>query len=329
MCQNPPCYLKFPQKPNSCKYLYFCVKFLIVTRQGNCRNPKMPSIFESEQVLKSAEPLKPAAAQLSLMFPQLEWDLKRAGYSVDVGQFLSIVIFSTLAIFFISMSLTSTSLIIAQGIVGSYGAFGISLVAAGLTFSYLMFVPRFKILSRGKLVDKHLEYMLKDLQIQLTAGIPIFDAMANVAKGGYGECSVIMNEIIQEVQSGESMTTVLDEYGMLSPSEYLRRVFWQIVNAVKTGSDVTLALKAISIDLRLEKENKIKIYGQELNLWGLIYMMAVVVAPSMGVTLLVILSSFIGGTQINERLFWIILFALVLFQIALLSIIRSKRPDIG
>ena len=289
----------------------------------------MPSLFESKQLLKSSEPLKPAADQLSLMFPQLEWDLKKAGYTADVGQFLSIVIFSTLAIFFISMSLTSTSLVIAQGIVGSYGALGISLIAAGLTFSYLMFVPRFKILSRGKLIDKHLEYMLKDMQIQLTAGIPIFDAMANVAKGGYGECSVIMNEIVQEVQSGESMTDALDNYGMLSPSEYLRRVFWQIVNAVKTGSDVTIALKAISVDLRLEKENKIKMYGQELNLWGLIYMMAVVVAPSMGVTLLVILSSFIGGTQINERLFWMILAGLILFQIVLISIIRNKRPDVG
>ena len=73
----------------------------------------------------------------------------------------------------------------------------------------------------------------------------------------------------------------------------------------------------------------IKMYGQELNLWGLIYMMAVIVAPSMGVTLLVILSSFIGGTQINEQLFWIILAGLILFQIVLISIIRNKRPDVG
>jgi len=289
----------------------------------------MPSLFESKQLLKSAEPLKPAADQLSLMFPQLEWDLKKAGYMIGVGEFLSIVLFATLAIFFISMALTSTSLVITQGIIGSYGALGISLVAAGLTFSYFMFVPKFKILRRGKLIDRNLEYMLKDMQIQLTAGIPLFDTLANIAKGGYGECSVIMNEIVQGVQSGESMTAVLDNYGMLSPSEHLRRVFWQIVNAVRTGSDVTLALRAISADIRLEKENKIKMYGQELNLWGLIYMMAVIVAPSMGVTLLVILSSFVGSTAINERLFWVILFGVVLFQMVLISIIRNKRPDVG
>jgi len=70
-------------------------------------------------------------------------------------------------------------------------------------------------------------------------------------------------------------------------------------------------------------------YGQELNLWGLIYMMAVIVAPSMGVTLLVILSSFVGSTAINERLFWVILFGVVLFQMVLISIIRNKRPDVG
>jgi len=279
--------------------------------------------------LKSAEPLKPAAEQISLMFPQLEWDLKKAGYMMNVGEFLSVAMFATLAIFLVTLLLTSTSLVVTQGIVGSYGALGISLVAAGLTFSYILFIPNFKILGREKMINVNLEYMLKDMEIQLTAGIPIFDTLANIARGGYGECSVVMNEVVQEVQSGQSMTTVLDNYGMLSPSEYLRRVFWQIVNAVKTGSDVTLSLKAVSNDIRLEKENKIKVYGQELNLWGLIYMMAVIVAPSMGVTLLVILSSFVGATSINERLFWIILVGIGAFQLVLISIIRNKRPDVG
>jgi len=170
--------------------------------------------------------------------------------------------------------------------------------------------------------------MLRDMQIQLTGGTPLFDSLGNIAKGGYGECSVICNNIVKEVQSGRSITRVLDEFGMLSPSEYLRRALWQIVNAVKTGSNVIVALKAISNDIRVEKENRIKMYGQELNLWGLIYMMVVVIMPSMGVTLLVILSSFIGGKMINENLFWVILFAVVVFQFLFITIIRGKRPTI-
>lgn len=289
----------------------------------------MGSIFESERVRNSARPLRPAAQQFLLMFPNLEWDLKKAGYTIDSVQYLAIVIFLTIIVFVTSITFITTPLLLRAKYTESSGSLAIATIITAISFVYLMVIPKFKILRRGMLIDRHLEYMLKDMQIQLTAGIPLFDTIANIAKGGYGECSRMMNEIVQEVQAGKSIIKVLDDFGMLAPSEYMRRVLWQIVNAVKTGSNVIIALKAISDDLRLEKENKIKIYGQELNLWSLIYMMSVIVAPSMGLTLLVILSSFIGGKMINESLFWVILFGVMLFQMVFISIIRSKRPDIG
>ena len=108
----------------------------------------------------------------------------------------------------------------------------------------------------------------------------------------------------------------------------MRRSLWQIANAMQTGSDIKLALVAISNDIRQEKENKIKIYGQELSLLGLVYMMIVIVAPSMGVTLLLILSSFLGGAMINMTIFWGVLAGVCMFQLVFVSIIRSKRPNI-
>ncbi len=288
----------------------------------------MPSIFESERLNSSAGPLKPAAQQLSLLFPNLKWNLKKAGYTIDPIAYLAITIFFTIGIFVLSLVLTTTPFILNQKFSETPTGFLISGIVAVMTFSYFMLVPRMRVLKRAKLIDKNLEYMLRDMQIQLTGGTPLFDTLGNIAKGGYGECSVICSNIVKEVQSGRSITRVLDEFGMLSPSEYLRRALWQIVNAVKTGSNVTLALKAISNDIRQEKENSIKIYGQELNLWGLIYMMLVVILPSMGVTLLVILSSFIGGKAINQDIFYLILFAVFFFQIAFISIIRSKRPSV-
>lgn len=286
----------------------------------------MPSIFESGRIGTSASPLKPAAQQLSILFPNLEWNLKKAGYETDAIGYLAIAIFLTVGVVVLSLILTTTPLIIQQKISETYTGILISGIIGMLTFTYFMLIPRMRIIKRAKLIDKNLEYMLRDMQIQLTAGTPLFDTLSNIAKGGYGECSIICENMIKEVQSGRSITRVLDEYGMLSPSEYLRRALWQIVNAVKTGSNVTLALKAISTDIRVEKENRIKIYGQELNLWGLIYMMVIIIMPSMGVTLLIILSSFLGGKIINPELFYIILIAVALFQMTFISIIRSKRP---
>jgi archaeal flagellar protein FlaJ len=197
-----------------------------------------------------------------------------------------------------------------------------------LTLVYLLMLPSVKMTKRASMIDNELEFMLKDMEIQLSAGVPLFDTIVNVAKGEYGECSYIAEGIIQEVEQGKSMTDVLDDVGMWSPSEYLRKTLWQIVNALKSGSDVAQALEVISNDIRLEKENRIKAYGKELNLYGLIYLMLAVILPSMGVTLLVILSSFLGKGMINEKMFYIILFFLAVFQLIFIMFVRSKRPNI-
>ncbi|OYT41265.1 MAG: hypothetical protein B6U86_02660 [Candidatus Altiarchaeales archaeon ex4484_43] len=289
----------------------------------------MPSPFDSEKLQDSARVLSSPAKRLLLMFPDLEWDLKRAGYEMGAVEYMGVVLFITIAAFGITTSVMAIPMFIAQTEVDPYITAGIPIIVTLFAFFYFLFMPRLTVMREGRLIDKDLEYMLKDMQIQLTAGVPLFNILANIAAGGYGACSKWVGDMVQEVESGGSMRDVLNNYGMLSPSEHMRRALWQIANAMQTGSDIKTALVALSNDIRQEKENKIKMYGQELSLWGLVYMITVIVAPSMGVTLLVVLSSFIGGAMINMDLFWGVLGGVIVFQLVFISIIRSKRPDIG
>ncbi|RLI92611.1 MAG: hypothetical protein DRO89_01820 [Candidatus Altiarchaeales archaeon] len=289
----------------------------------------MPLPFDPEKLQDSARVLSSPAERLLLMFPDLEWDLKRAGYKVGAVEYMSVVLFITISVFVITSLLIVAPLFIAQTEVNPYITASIPIIVPLFAFFYFLFMPRLTVMRESRLIDKDLEYMLKDMQIQLTAGVPLFNILANIAAGGYGACSKWVGDIVREVESGGSMRDVLNNYGMLSPSEHMRRALWQIANAMQTGSDIKTALVALSNDIRQEKENKIKTYGQELSLWGLIYMIAVIVAPSMGVTLLVVLSSFVGGAMINMDLFWGVLIGVIIFQLLFISIIRSKRPDIG
>ncbi len=286
------------------------------------------SFFESKKINSLVNPLKPVSWGAITLFPDLNWNLKKAGIKVDAILYLSIALFVALMTFTISTVTIAIPLIL-KGTM----EFATGLIIAGilgiLAFIYVLLIPNLRIARNRTGIDKNLEYMLKDMEIQLTAGIPLFDIFVNVASGGYGECSVVCNKVVQEVQSGKSIVNVLDEFGMLSSSEYLRRVFWQIVNALKTGSNVGISLKMISTELKEEKENRITAYSQELSLWSLVYMLAVIVLPSMGVTLILILSSFLGGAMITEMIFWIILVGIIFVQIIFLSIIRSKRPDVN
>ncbi len=289
----------------------------------------MVSILESELVETASKPFRSTAERLTVLFPSLEWDLKKAGYIIDTIQFLSVVLYLTTLVFVTSVLFTTLPIIMLEGFTRTL--YFLVIFCAGvsaLTFFYLIITPHARMQRRARLIDKDLEYMLKDIEIQLSAGIPLFDTFVNVSRGQYGECSAIANGIVQEVESGKSITDVLNDVGMWSPSEYLRGVLWQIVNAVKTGSNVSEVLGALSEDIRIDKKSRIESYGHELNLWGLIYMMGAIIMPSMGVTLMIILSTFLGAKIINERLLWIILLALMIFQTLLITFIKGRRPEV-
>ncbi|ODS39273.1 MAG: hypothetical protein A7316_05910 [Candidatus Altiarchaeales archaeon WOR_SM1_86-2] len=68
-----------------------------------------------------------------------------------------------------------------------------------------------------------------------------------------------------------------------------------------------------------------------LCIWKLFYVLAVILLPSIGVTLLVILSSFSGEGVISEVLFWLMLFFVIIFQVIFLikfrQFIRERAMD--
>jgi len=288
----------------------------------------MTSIFESEKLKESSSFLNDYTVKLTLLFPDLEWNLKKSGQELSAPQFLSAVIYASLFTLLILIVIIGVPLVALVGTEKLYITLISTLLLTSAVFLYLLFMPKAIIRKRSREIDKHLEYMLKDIRIQLSSGVPLFDTLVNVSRGKYGQCSEITEAIVEEVESGSSMVEVLDRVGLWSPSDHLRNVLWQIVNAVKSGSDIKRVLDAIAQDIRIEKENKIKAYGQELNLWGLIYMMLAIVAPSMGVTLVIILSSFIGTGFVTERLFWLILVGLIVFQSLFITYVKSRRPDI-
>jgi len=284
--------------------------------------------FKSQRIKDSAMAFKDSAERLSVAFPELQWDLKRAGYDIDAIQYIAVTLLMTFIAFITVMLFILSLMIIVKVSFDLYLAAGIPIIVSLFTFFYVLSLPKLETARRGRLIDRDLEYMLKDMQIQLTAGIPLFNTISNIAEGDYGACSTICSKIVGDIESGKSINDVLNEYGIISPSEHLRRVLWQISNAIQTGSDVKHVLAAISVEIQREKENKIESYGKELSLWGLIYMMFIIVAPSMGITLLLILSSFLGGGMINEDTFWLVLILLAIIQIIFIYVVRSKRPEI-
>lgn len=289
----------------------------------------MPSAFESERLRTTSKPFIGIAQKLERIVPNLEWNLEQAGIHVDPLTYVSIAVYMAFSVGLATFAgIALPAYLINKLDIGLPMAIGASVGLGVFMMFYMLIMPRVKIKKRGALIERNLSYALKDLEIQTGAGIPIFDAIVHVANGGYGECSDEFRQVIKKVESGQSVIRALDEVGMHTASPFLRRIIWQIVNSMYAGSDVSIALKAISNDLTREKETKIKAYGQEMNLWSLMYMLMVIVLPSQGITLLIILSTLVDifGAIDKNLVFGGIVVFMLFFQFMLIGMIKNKRP---
>ena len=98
-----------------------------------------------------------------------------------------------------------------------------------------------------------------------------------------------------------------------------------MLNAIKTGTNIEESLDHIVNDIIKEQLISIKKYGQELNPWTLMYMMFAVILPSLGITFMMILSTF-TGTGFPPIMFVTILVGLAFFQMIFMNLVKSKRP---
>jgi len=81
--------------------------------------------------------------------------------------------------------------------------------------------------------------------------------------------------------------------------------------------------------MKLSQEQRVRIrkYGSQLSPYALMYLMLTVILPTLGISFLIILSSF-SGIQVPEAFFLMVWGVVVLFQIMFIGMIKSSRPSV-
>ena len=268
------------------------------------------------------------AEPMMKVFPHVELDLKQAEFDINVRDYLSIAFFSALFMLFITYFVFLAITVRVVTIEKSFAmSFFVSMTLFVITLFYIVNYPKLIVKKRIFNMERNLIYAVRHMYVQVTSGVPVFNAIASVANGNYDAVSKELKETINMVNTGMSVDKALDRIATKNPSLYFRRVIWQISNGVKSGSDLGLVLKN-SIDyLSSEQKIAMKRYGSQLNPMTLAYMMVAVIIPSLGVTFLIVLSSF-SKVPVGETVFWGILAFLIVFQFMFLGIMKSRRPNI-
>ncbi|MBI2140378.1 type II secretion system F family protein [Candidatus Woesearchaeota archaeon] len=263
------------------------------------------------------------------MFPFLKLHLKQAQIDISVKEYLSACIVASLSfsVFFGAL------LFMVLRVSGVEKAITFSLAVSGVFTLFVLLqqivYPKIFAQRRVKDIEKNLLPTLQNMVVQLNAGVPLFDAIVNIANSDYGGVSTEFSRAVKSISAGNPQIEALEEIAAVNPSLFFRRAIWQLVNGMKSGADISRVINEIISSLSEEQLLQIQRYGSQLNPLAMFYMLVVVIVPSLGMTFLIILSSFISlDEQTTKTIFWALLGIVVFFQIMFMGIIKSKRPNL-
>jgi flagellar protein FlaJ len=198
-----------------------------------------------------------------------------------------------------------------------------------ITFLFLfLYYPRILVQKRAGQIDRRLAFALKDLLLQVSSGVCLFNGMTNVSKAGYDEISDEFDKVVREINAGVNEVDALERMGLRTESRFVKKTIWQLVNVMRSGSSVAGALRSVVGSLILFEQKLIRDFTQELNLWSLVYMIFAVIAPTLGTTMLIILSAF-GGAGVSKELFIAVLIVSFFAQASIVGFVKNRRPVIN
>ena len=262
--------------------------------------------------------------RIAKTFPGLKPKLKQAGMDDKPEDFIKKTFVSAFYMttgLVISLFLLLAKLNVLNGIL-----FLIVPVIFLVMFFYMIRLPDVKIAKKEKDISKEIVFAGRFIVIELESGVPLYNAMINVSKN-YKVIGRYFKEIIDKVDLGTSMEDALNEAVEFIPSDDLRKVLWQIINSMRTGSDVAKSLYSVMEQITKDQITEVNKYGKKLNPLAMFYMIVAVILPSLGMTMLIILSSFI-----QFELSLTILLALAGFlgfvQFMFISLVKFSRPAI-
>jgi flagellar protein FlaJ len=264
--------------------------------------------------------------------PYLSLQIKQAGidkeYNISPREYLAVCFVSSMITAVMIGAVVTLALNTGTGQFLKFGPI-IGAITGILMYIQKVSYPKSIVGRRVKDLERNLLFALRTILVQVRSGVPIFDSFVSIATGNYGQIAEEFKKVIEKARSGQPVLETLEEMAVRNPSPYFRRAIWQIVNAIKSGSDIGENLECVIDSLSKEQMVQIREYKSILNPLAMMYMMIAVIIPSLGITVMIIISTFPGMGKLGEQnTFWMLLGGVIIMQFMFMSIIRAKRPNL-
>ena len=255
--------------------------------------------------------------------PKLGYKLKQAGMDYKPEEFIKKTMLSS---FYVVLGVAVFLFLILSKFNVAKVLFFIFPVMFIFVFSYMIRLPDVKIKRIEREISREIVFASRFIMIEIESGVALYDALVNVAKN-YEAIGKYFREITRKVDFGTAMEDALNEAVEFNPSKDFRRILWQIINSLRTGSDIALSLNIVIEQTAREQNIEIQKYGRKLNPLAMFYMIIAVILPSLGITMLIVMSTFIEF-ELSLAFLLFVAFFLGFIQFMFLAIIRFSRPAV-
>ncbi len=265
--------------------------------------------------------------KLSKFFPYLKLELAQAELLYDEKEYSSIIVTMTVIyglLGFVIATLFSIrffpEIFLLTGLIGG-------IILGVFVMLQVAFYPKIKGKQKIREIERNLIFALRTMTVEIKSGVSLFDALNIIAEGDYGALSGEFKKAVKEIETGTLEEVALEKIARHNPSLFFRRSIWQIINGMKAGADVSTVMEELVQTMIREEKLQITRYGNSMKLLSLMYMMLGVIIPALGITFLIVLSSF-PQMQLGELLFWMLLVFVIIGEFMYLGILKSKTPNL-
>ncbi len=265
------------------------------------------------------------------MFPTLNLKLQQARMGISAKKYLTFCFINDVIIAILVGTLLGFFSTKSESL--SISPIGIGIFVGIFMMIFMLFqqraAPEMFIKKRIDNIERNILPALQNILIQLRAGIPLFDVLVNTAAGDYGEVSKEFMEVVKKINGGIPQVEALERVSLENPSGIFRSTIWQMVNGMKTGTNLSDILREIMAALAEEQILQVEEYGAVLSPLTMFYMIMTVILPAIGVNFLIVIAAFMNLEMVVTKIvFWSVYGLILMTQFMFMSIIKSKRPSL-
>lgn len=266
---------------------------------------------------------------LDRFFPALEHELKEANIAIHSREYLGKTAMHCI-LFFVIASIAVTPIILIYGNAYLLLSFYLFLVFVSLfALIHSAKTAKLKALRRLKSINTNLLNALRHMQIQLSAGINLYRVMVSISEMDYGEVSIEFKKAARRIAVGTDQIEVLEKISIENPSIQFKRYMSLIINNLRAGGNLQNVLKEITSTLSSDQINDVQNYGAKLSPIAMFYLLLVIIIPSLAISFIVALLSFISMKgEITIVMFFLVLAISILLEIMFMGMIESRMPGV-